>query len=71
MPHDEKGNDRKDFGDHPDSLLVACRAVEVAVTKEDGRFFPYKLYLKIVNFCKIIKQISISEVVQNSLVKLT
>lgn len=67
----KKRDDRKDFGNHPDSLLEACRAVEVVVTKEDGRFFPYKLYLKIVNFCKIIKQISISEVVQNSLVKLT
>lgn len=71
MAHEEKANDRKDFGNHPDSLLEACRAVKVAVTKEGGRFFPYKLYLKIVNFCKIIKQVSISEVVQNSLVKLT
>lgn len=43
-------------GTTQDSLLVALRAAEAAVAKENGRFFPYKLYLKIITFVKSLSR---------------
>jgi len=48
--------ERKGCGTHADRLLAAYSAAEVAATEENGWFFTYKLYLKIVTFVKSISR---------------